>query len=124
MTAPRRASFPCPRAAAWRWELAQLELGCRTAWPLPGSRIWSARAARLGEQLRGAAGSMVVAFEGYTVVGAVWPRLDRPVLPRGPFVMPQFAGTGLERRLLVAWLRGCGSEPAIALPVPLLKAVG
>jgi hypothetical protein len=41
------------------------------------------------------------------VVGAVWPRADRPVLPRGPFVMPQFGGGHLERRLLVAWLRAC-----------------
>ena len=24
-------------AATWRWELAQLELGARTAWPHPGS---------------------------------------------------------------------------------------
>jgi hypothetical protein len=94
-------------AAGWRWELAQLELGHGGCWPRPGSIAWARRAAQLGRQLRDGPGPVVCAFEGYTVVGAVWPRVDRPVLPRGPFVMPQFGGGHLERRLLVAWLRAC-----------------
>src|SRR5687767_7295995 len=104
-------------AAAWRWELAQLELGAHTAWPRPGSRAWKARATRLGGQLGRVAAPVVLAFDGYSLVGAVWPRLDHPVLPRGPFVMPQFRGS-LERRLLSAWLRSCerfDEAPALRL---------
>jgi hypothetical protein len=91
-------------ATTWRWELAQLELGARIAWPQPGSRTWAACAARLGRQLRASTAPVVLAFDGYSVVGAVWPRTDVPALPRGPYVMPQFRGS-LERRLLAAWLR-------------------
>ena len=92
-------------ARTWRWELAQLELGTRIAWPQPGSRAWAACAMRLGTQLRASAAPVVLAFDGYTLVGAVWPRRDVPALPRGPYVMPQFRGGALERRLLAAWLR-------------------
>jgi hypothetical protein len=92
-------------AVAWRWELAQLELGARSAWPQPGSRLWAACAQRLGAHLRTTRAPVVVAFDGYSLVGGVWSRRDRPTLPRGPFVMPQFEHA-LERRLLAAWLRG------------------
>jgi hypothetical protein len=91
-------------ATAWRWELAQLELGARSAWPEPGSRAWAACASRLGSQMRGSDAPVVLAFDGYSLAGAVWARRDVPSLPRGPYVMPQFRG-GLERRLLAAWLR-------------------
>src|SRR6478735_152143 len=89
-------------AVPWRWELAQLELGARTAWPQPGSRLWAACATRLGAQLRGTGAPVVLALDGYSLVGAVWPRRDRPVLPHGPFVMPQFREGPLPRRLIAA----------------------
>ena len=105
MCTPRLAIVTGPAATTWRWELAQLELGARIAWPTPGSRVWAACAARLGAQLRGSAAPVALAFDGYSLVGAVWPRRDVPTLPRGPYVMPQFRGGALERRLIAAWLR-------------------
>ena len=104
-----------PTATSWRWELAQLELGTRIAWPEPGSRAWAACARRIGAQLRANAAPVVLAFDGYTLVGAVWPRRDVPALPRGPYVMPQFRGA-LERRLLAAWLRENDRDDVPALP--------
>jgi hypothetical protein len=47
----------------------------------------------------------------------VWPRRDRPVLPHGPFVMPQFHEGPLPRRLLAAWLRGFEAGPEPVLPM-------
>ena len=106
-------------AATWRWELAQLELGARAAWPQPGSRLWAACATRLGTQLRGTEAPVVLALDGYSLVGAVWPRRDRPLLPHGPFVMPQFREGALARRLVVAWLRevDAGAEPVPVEPL-------
>jgi hypothetical protein len=52
-------------ATTWRWELAQLELGARIAWPQPGSRMWAACASRLGRQLRESSAPVVLAFDGY-----------------------------------------------------------
>ena len=125
MCAPRLACLASDRAFGWRWELAQLELGARAAWPRPGSRIWAARAAWLGAQLRAEHGPIVLAFDGYSLVGAVWPRVDHPVLPRGPLVMPQFRGGALERRLLAAWLRSCERVPGVVVPPPaVLEAAG
>jgi hypothetical protein len=115
----RLSELPGPTAAGWRWELAQLELGHLGLWPQSGAIDWARCAARLSRQLRDSRGPVVCAFEGYTLVGAVWPRADRPVLPRGPFVMPQFGGGTLERRLLAAWLRSCARDAAPA-PLPLV----
>jgi hypothetical protein len=103
-------------ATSWRWELAQLELGSRIAWPQPGSHAWAACAARLARQLHASAAPVALAFDGYSLVGAVWPRGDVPTLPRGPYVMPQFRGGPLERRLLAAWLRGIERSADAALP--------
>jgi hypothetical protein len=115
----RISELPSDTAAGWRWELAQLELGHLGEWPRPGASRWARHAARLGRLLRPSPGPVVCAFDGYTLVGAVWPRADQPVLPRGPFVMPQFLGGGLERRLLAAWLRCCDQAAS-----PLLRAAG
>ena len=86
------------QASAWRWELAQLELGCRCGWPRPGARRWAARARRIGVQFQSHPGRVALVFEGYTLVAALWSRGDDDVLS-GPFVMPQFRGDGLETKL-------------------------
>ena len=123
MCLPRLAIVTGPAATPWRWELAQLELGARIAWPTPGSRVWAACAARLGMQLRASAAPVALAFDGYAVVGAVWPRRDVPTLPRGPYVMPQFRGGPLERRLLAAWLRENDRVDPVDLVPALRRAV-
>src|SRR5688572_28352030 len=105
MCLPRLAIVTGPAATTWRWELAQLELGAGIAGPTPGSRLWAACARRLGTQWRARAPPVALAFDGYSLVGAAWRRRDVPALPRGPYVMPQFRGGPLERRLLAAWLR-------------------
>jgi hypothetical protein len=113
-----------PTATTWRWELAQLELGARIAWPQPGSRAWAACAARLGRQLRASPAPVVLAFDGYSLVGAVWPRTDVPTLPRGPYVMPQYRGGPLERRLLAAWLRANDRPEPAAPALPIAAVAG
>jgi hypothetical protein len=125
MNATRLVVLPVADANRWRWELAQLELGHRREWPRPGAIDWARRTRRLGEQLRGLPGDAVLAFDGYALVGAVWPRADWPVLPRGPYVMPQFRDGTLERRLLAAWLRAIG-KPDVrgsAMCAPARQAV-
>lgn len=95
----RTLVLPTREALPWRWELAQLELGCRAAWPQPGAHAWAARAARLARRFADAPGKVALAFEGYTLVGAVWTLGERRWDVRGPFVMPQFRASDLDSRL-------------------------
>lgn len=95
----RLLKLPTRQALPWRWDIAQLELGCRCAWPRPGARAWQARARRIGIVFDTHPGQACLAFEGYTLVGAAWSRGDNAVLVCGPFVMPQFRDCGLELRL-------------------------
>jgi hypothetical protein len=85
--------------------------------------VWAACAARLGAQLRASAAPVALAFEGYTLVGAVWPRRDVPALPRGPYVMPQYRGGPLERRLIAAWLRENDRPEPVGILPALRRAV-
>lgn len=105
MQALRLLIVPTRQASPWRWELAQLELGCRTAWPQPGARIWAARAHRIGVLFETHCGKAALAFEGYTLVGALWSRSERALALSGPFVMPQFRATDLQARLQTAFAR-------------------
>jgi len=86
------------QALPWRWDIAQLELGCRFGWPRPGARQWAARARRIGVLFQLHPGRIALVFEGYTLVAALWSRGDDGPLS-GPFVMPQFRGDGLEPKL-------------------------
>jgi hypothetical protein len=95
----RFLSVSTRQALAWRWDLAQLELGCCAGWPKPGTRRWAARARRIGVLFQTHPGRVALVFEGYTLVAAVWSRGDNDVLLSGPFVMPQFRGDGLEAKL-------------------------
>jgi hypothetical protein len=117
----RLLRLPARQASAWRWELAQLELGCRFGWPQPGARIWAARARRIGVLFETHPGKAVLAFEGYTLVGALWSRGENAILLSGPFVMPQFLATDLPGRLLAAFAyhavtRDTECPPPIRLP--------
>lgn len=98
---PRLCLLPLRQALPWRWELAQLELACREAWRTPEPQIWSARANQLGLAMAKDHGSVALAFEGYTVVGAMWCQDggtdDAHVF--GPYCLPQYARAGLESRL-------------------------
>lgn len=96
----RLLNLPTRQALPWRWDIAQLELGCRIAWPSPGNRAWSARARRIGIVFDTHPGQACLAFEGYTLVGAAWSRDDHAALLCGPYVMPQFRDCGLELRLV------------------------
>jgi len=87
------------QALPWRWDLAQLELGCRFGWPRPGARQWAARARRIGVQFQTRPGRIALVFDGYTLVAALWSRGDNVILLSGPFVMPQFRSEGLESKL-------------------------
>jgi hypothetical protein len=114
---PRLLMLPTRQALAWRWELAQLELGCRFGWPQPGARIWAARARRIGVLFETHRGMVVLAFEGYTLVGALWSRGERALALSGPFVMPQFRATQLPDRLRTAFLQHAVSEAADKQPI-------
>ena len=89
-------------ALPWRWELAQLELGCRAAWPQPGAHAWAARARRLARVFADGGGRIALAFEGYALVGAMWVQGAQAWPRRGPFVMPQFRDGPLPGRLRAA----------------------
>ena len=95
----RMILLPTRQALSWRWELAQLELGCRFGWPRPGARQWAVRARRIGVLFQTHPGRAALVFEGYTLVAAIWSRGDNDILLSGPFVMPQFRGDGLEAKL-------------------------
>lgn len=101
----RLLCLPARQATAWRWELAQLELGCGPGWPMPGSRGWAARARGIGGLFEARCGRVALAFDGYTLVGAIWTCSEHPVALAGPFVMPQFQATGLDSRLRAALLK-------------------
>jgi hypothetical protein len=87
------------QALLWRWEIAQLELGCRFGWPRPGARQWAARARRISVMFQSHPGHAALVFEGYTLVAVLWSRGDDEILLSGPFVMPQFRKVGLEAKL-------------------------
>ena len=95
----RFVQLPTCQALPWRWDLAQLELGCRFAWPSPGARQWAARARRIGVLFQTRPGRIALVFEGYTLVAALWSRGTDDSVFSGPFVMPQFRGEGLETKL-------------------------
>ena len=89
-----------PEALPWRWDLAQLQLGCRDGWPQPGTAAWAARAKELAGRLRNGRGCVALAFEGYTLVGAAWSWDEGGSVARhGPYLMPQYRDPRME-----AWL--------------------
>lgn len=108
----RYLSVSTRQALPWRWDLAQLELGCRTGWPRPGARRWAARARRIGRQFQACPGRVALIFEGYTLVAALWSRGDNDAQMYGPFVMPQFRGDGLEAKL-TNLIRGAPGKIAV-----------
>lgn len=107
--------LPTYQALPWRWDLAQLELGCRFGWPRPGARQWAARARRIGVQFQTQPGRAALVFEGYTLVAALWSRGDNEILLSGPFVMPQFRDQALEAKLRSLL---CARQVQIAQGVP------
>ena len=112
----RLLALPTQQALLWRWDLAQLELGCRFHWQQPGTRLWAARARRIGIQFETHPGRIALAFEGYSLVAALWSRGENAVLLSGPFVMPQYRGIGLEARLQ-ALLAQAGNSRVSAAPL-------
>ena len=82
---------PASQALPWRWDLAQLQLGCRDGWPRPGTAAWATRANELANRFCRERGRVALAFEGYTLVGASWSRDEgNPALFFGPYLMPQY----------------------------------
>jgi len=97
----RLLTLPSRQALPWRWDLAQLELGCCVGWPRPGTTTWAQRAQLLTESLSAGDGRIALAFEGYALVGALWSRTGSGCnVVCGPYVMPQYRDCELAESLL------------------------
>ena len=101
VTRLRLLTLPSRQALPWRWDLAQLQLGCCLGWPRPGTPGWARRARSLANAFYAEDGRIALAFEGYTLVGALWSRRirDRDIVC-GPYVMPQYQDCELAQCLL------------------------
>lgn len=98
--------MPLRQAWPWRRDMALLEIGCRQGWRLPALDVITNGAEALAAIMKSQEAVAVLAFEGYTLVGACWCRdgcvadADAgPACLQGPFVMPHVACAGLAQRL-------------------------
>jgi hypothetical protein len=97
----RLCVLPSRQALPWRWDLAQLELGCRSGWPLPGTTGWAQRTQSLATDFNAEDGHIALAFEGYALVGALWSHREQGRdIVCGPYVMPQYRNCELAQLLL------------------------
>ena len=82
---------PSQRALPWRWDLAQLQIGCCDSWPRPGAVAWASRAKQLAEYFCNERGHVALAFEGYALAGAMWTQGESEAVAYfGPYLMPQY----------------------------------
>jgi hypothetical protein len=101
----RLVSLPTRQALPWRWDLAQLELGCCVGWPQPGSAAWARCTQSLASAFDAEDGRIALAFEGYALVGALWSRPNSGSdVVCGPYLMPQYRGCELAESLLRIFL--------------------
>jgi len=101
---PRIIVVPLRRAWPWRRDMALLEIGCRQGWRLPAGEVITDVAEALATTMQVQPATAVLAFEGYTLVGACWccdgPMSDAGTVGlHGPFVMPHAAGNGLALQM-------------------------
>ncbi len=97
----RLLSLPARQALPWRWDLAQLQLGCCVAWPRPGTADWAQRTQSLATDFKAEEGYIALAFEGYALVGALWSHREQGcAIVCGPYVMPQYRNCELAQLLL------------------------